>query len=75
MSAYLWNPLTKDSLGPDSKQAAGLSSHTDKTVEDKGTGEKGRGEGWEEVRGMEYNYWVGREGLKFLVPSHRRYVG
>ena len=53
VSTYLWDPLTKDSLGPDSKQAAGLSSHTDKTVEDKGTGEKGRG--WGEVRGMEYN--------------------
>ena len=47
--------------GPDSKQAAGSSSHTDKTVEDKGTGEKGKG-GWEEVRGMGYNYWVEMEG-------------
>ena len=39
-----------------------------KTVEDKGTGEKGRrgeGEGaWGEVRGMQYDYWVGMEGLK-----------
>ena len=64
VSAYLWDPLTKDSLGPRSKQAAGLSSHTDKTVENKGTGNKGRGMGWGEVKGMEYNYWAGREGLK-----------
>ena len=32
---------TKDPLGPDSRQAAGLSSHTDKTVDDKGIGEGG----------------------------------
>ena len=34
---------TKDPLGPDSQQAAGLSSHTDKTVEDNGIGEEGGG--------------------------------
>ena len=34
---------TKDPLGPDSQQAAGLSSHTGKTVEVKGIGE-GAGE-------------------------------
>ena len=34
---------TKDPLGPDSQQAAGLSSHTDKTVEDKGIGGGGGG--------------------------------
>ena len=63
MSAYLWDPLTKDFLGPDSKQAAGLSSHINKTVEDNGTGEKGRGD---EEKLEEYNYWIGREGLKFF---------
>ena len=41
----------KDPLGPDSKQAAGLSSHTDETVEDKGIG-KG---GWGEVKGVKYD--------------------
>ena len=59
MSAYLWDPLTKDCLGPDSEQAAGFSSHTDKTVEDKGTGEKGRGDG-EKLEGC--NIITGREG-------------
>ena len=59
VSAYLGDPLTEDSLGLDSKQAAGLPSHTDKAVEDKGAREKGMG--WGEVRGVEYNYWVARE--------------
>ena len=56
------NLATKDSLGPDSQQAAGLSSHTDKTVEDKGTGEGG----WGDVKGVEYDYWVGWEGSKIF---------
>ena len=38
-----WPPRTP--LGLDSQQSAGLSSHTDKTVEDKGTGEGGGGGG------------------------------
>ena len=57
---------TKDPLGPDSQQAASLSSHTDKTVEDKGIGE----EGWGEVKGVEYDYWVGREGSKIFYLHH-----
>ena len=64
---------TKDTLGPDSQQAEGLSSHTDKTVEDKRIGGGGGGRG--EVKGVEYDYWVEWEGSKnFLAPSHRSYV-
>ena len=48
-----------------------MSSHTDKTVEDKGIGGGGGGgEGWGEVKGVEYDYWVGREGLKNFFKLH-----
>ena len=48
---------------------AGLSSHTGKTVENKGTGEKERGK-WEKLEGWKLKMndetrcinWVGREG-------------
>ena len=53
MSTYLGDPLTEDSLGSDSKQAAGLSSHTDKTVEYQGEweGDGEKLEGWNIITG------------------------
>ena len=44
-------------------------------MEDKGIRAEGGG-GWGEVKGVEYDDWVGREGSKkiFLAPSHRSNV-